>query len=93
MEKCGSRRHSTTSFSENVEVAETSYEIYVRSFYHFLSGEGVTFSTKGKELHRFTSVPIGLQNHWILSKQASLLFSVSHVVNGTVNWILECRRT
>ena len=24
--KCGSRCHSTTSFSENVEVAETSYQ-------------------------------------------------------------------
>ena len=47
MEKCGSRCHSTTSFSENVELAETSYEIYVGSFYHFLSGEGVTFSSKG----------------------------------------------
>ena len=25
--KCGSRRHSTTSFSENVVVAETSYKM------------------------------------------------------------------
>ena len=33
--KCGSRRHSTTSFSENVEVAETSYQMLeVLSFCH-----------------------------------------------------------
>ena len=44
--KRGSRRHSTTSFSENVEVAETSYQML-----EVLSicdrGEGVTSSTKG----------------------------------------------
>lgn len=40
-------------------------------------------------MHRFTSVPTGLQNHSILSRQASLLFSESLVVNGTVNWILD----
>ena len=27
--KCGSRRHSATSFIENVEVAETSYQMLV----------------------------------------------------------------
>ena len=33
-EKRGSRRHSTTSFSENVEVAKTSYQMLeVLSFY------------------------------------------------------------
>ena len=32
--KCGSRRHSATSFSKNVEVAETSYQMLeVLSFY------------------------------------------------------------
>ena len=28
--KSGSRRHSTTSFGENVEVAETSYQVFTK---------------------------------------------------------------
>ena len=43
--KRGSRRPSTTSFSENVEVAETSYQI-VRSFITLRSGEDVTSFTR-----------------------------------------------
>ena len=47
--KRGSRRHSTTSFSENVVVAETSYQMFmnVRRFIILRSGEGVTSFTKG----------------------------------------------
>ena len=45
--KCGSRRHSTTSFSENVEVAETSYQM-LRSLIILRTGVGVTSFTKGK---------------------------------------------
>ena len=44
--KSGSRRHSTTSFSENVEVAETSYQM-LQVLSLFGSGEGVTSFTKG----------------------------------------------
>ena len=43
--KRGSRRHSTTSFSESVVVAGTSYQISVsnvRSFSILQSGEGST---------------------------------------------------
>ena len=36
---------ATTSFSEDVEVAETSYQMW--KFYHFAMGEGVTSFTKG----------------------------------------------
>ena len=44
--KRDSRRHSTTSFSENVVVAETSYQ-NVRSFIVLQTVEGLT-SNKGK---------------------------------------------
>ena len=37
--KSGSRRHSTTSFSENVEVAETSYQM-------FTEGNSANFSSE-----------------------------------------------
>ena len=40
--KCGSRRHSTTSFSENVEVAETSYQMLEVLAFILPSGEGLT---------------------------------------------------
>ena len=40
--KRGSRRHSTTRFSESVEVAETRYQNNVRSFSIVQSGEGIT---------------------------------------------------
>ena len=46
--KRGSRRHSTTSFSENVETGENKISnINVRSFIILRSGEGVTSFTKG----------------------------------------------
>ena len=44
--KRGNRRHSTTSFSENVEVAETSYQM-LEVLSSCESGEGVTSFTKG----------------------------------------------
>ena len=44
--KRGSRRHSTTSFSENVETGENKIS-NVRSFIILRSGEGVTSFTKG----------------------------------------------
>ena len=46
MGKRGSRRHSATSFSENVEVAETSYQ-NVSSFIILRLGEGITSFTTG----------------------------------------------
>ena len=39
--------HSTMSFSENVAVAETSYQNNVRSFILLRSGEGLISSNKG----------------------------------------------
>ena len=42
-----SRRHSTTSFSENVVVAKTSYR-KVRGFIILRSGEGLTSFNKKK---------------------------------------------
>ena len=82
-----SRTRSPASSSLNLKVS-ISYHVNQKLFSISLPA-----SSKAQELHRFTSVPIGLQNHSILSKQASLLFSVSLVVNGTVNWIVGCRRT
>ena len=38
--KRGSRRHSTTGFSENVVVAGTSYQLK-DEFYHFATGRGL----------------------------------------------------
>ena len=40
--KRDSRRHSITIFSENVVVAETSYQMYKGSFISLLSGDGLT---------------------------------------------------
>ena len=39
--------HSTISFSENVAVVETSYQINVKSFIILWSGEGLISSNKG----------------------------------------------
>ena len=39
--------HSSTSFSENVEVADTGYENNIRIFIILQSGEDVTSFTKG----------------------------------------------
>ena len=43
--KCETRRHSTTNFSENIAVAQTSYR-KVRSFIILRSGKGLTSFNK-----------------------------------------------
>ena len=48
MVKCGSRRQSTTSFSENVVVAETSYEKL----------EMLTFSDRERALPPSTEISV-----------------------------------
>ena len=47
MRKRDTSCHSTMSFSENVPVAETSYQNNVRSFIILRSGEGLISSNKG----------------------------------------------
>ena len=44
--KHDSRRHSTTSFAENVVVTKTSYQIFEAKFYYFRSGEGLNSLNK-----------------------------------------------
>ena len=43
--------HSTMSFSENVAVAETSYQNNVRSFIILRSGEGLTSSNEDNSVN------------------------------------------
>ena len=44
--KRDSRRHSTTSFVENVVVTKTSYQMLEAKFYYFRSGEGLNSFNK-----------------------------------------------
>ena len=39
--KRDSRRHSPTSFAENVVVTKTSYQMLEAKFYYFRSGDGL----------------------------------------------------
>ena len=51
--KRDSRRRSTTGFSENVVVTETSYQNNVRRFIILISGEGFTSFNKNKRVNLF----------------------------------------
>ena len=44
--KRDSRRHSTTSFTENVVVTKTSYQMLEAKFYYFPSGKGLNSLNK-----------------------------------------------
>jgi len=57
--KRGSLRHSTTSFSENVVVAERSYQMFLRSgerVTSFTKGDSAYFSGEGKYNEEFRGV-------------------------------------